>query len=148
MPVYTMIRKAVETDIESIIAIDSIAQRELARRHFIRRSVLEENCYVHLAENGAFPAKVVGYGVLTYTFYDFGMIDMVKIAEDQQRKGFGSALMHHMESICRTDKLFTSTNESNAPMQAMLAKLGYQPSGVIFNLDPGDPELVFFKQIR
>ena len=41
-------------------------------------------------------------------------------------------------------KLFTSTNQSNTPMQALLALLGYVRSGVIDNLDPGDPELVYF----
>ena len=44
-------------------------------------------------------------------------------------------------------KLFTSTNRSNAPMQSLLAKLGYRPSGVIENLDEGDPELVYMKHV-
>jgi hypothetical protein len=30
-------------------------------------------------------------------------------------------------------------------MRAMLARLSYEPSGIIHNLDPGDPELVFVK---
>jgi hypothetical protein len=33
-------------------------------------------------------------------------------------------------------------------MQSLLAKLGYVPSGIIYNLDEGDPELVYFKQLR
>ena len=41
-----------------------------------------------------------------------------------------------------------ATNLSNLPMQALLAKLNYQLSGVIHNLDEGDPELVFFKRVR
>jgi len=57
-------------------------------------------------------------------------------------------LVRHVEQECRTPKLFTSTNESNAPMRALLAKLGFSPSGVIENLDEGDPELVFFKRLR
>jgi len=43
------------------------------------------------------------------------------------------------------DRVFTSTNESNAPMRALLGQCGYKPSGSIDNLDPGDPELVFVK---
>jgi hypothetical protein len=35
--------------------------------------------------------------------------------------------------------LFASTNESNVPMQALLDSLGYVQSGIINNLDPGDP---------
>jgi hypothetical protein len=32
-------------------------------------------------------------------------------------------------------------------MQSLLAKLNYVPSGVIHNLDAGDPELVYFKRL-
>ncbi|MEO0538637.1 MAG: GNAT family N-acetyltransferase, partial [Cyanobacteria bacterium P01_A01_bin.123] len=42
---------------------------------------------------------------------------------------------------------FTSTNESNLLMQALMAKLRYIPSGIINNLDEGDPELVYFKRL-
>jgi ribosomal protein S18 acetylase RimI-like enzyme len=72
---------------------------------------------------------------------------MVYIDSDHRRRGVGTALIRHMESQCRTAKLFTSTNESNLEMQSLLAKLGYQPSGVIHNLDEGDPELVYFKEM-
>ncbi len=52
--------------------------------------------------------------------------------------------MREIERRCRTAKLFTSTNESNIPMQALLRSLGYVPSTVIHQFDPGDPELVYF----
>lgn len=56
--------------------------------------------------------------------------------------------MQALERRCATPKLFTSTNVSNLPMQALLRKLGYHESGIIFNLDPGDPELVYWKVLR
>jgi hypothetical protein len=34
---------------------------------------------------------------------------------------------------------------SNTPMRELLSQLGYQSSGVVENLDPGDPELIFMK---
>jgi len=49
---------------------------------------------------------------------------------------------------CRTPKLFTSTNQSNVPMQGLLATLEFARSGLIENLDDGDPELVYFKRLR
>jgi len=143
-----MIRKAVESDIGSIHAIDTIAQRDRAREDFIRRSVADGNCWVLVASDSKSTAEVAGYGVLNYSFYDCGLIDMLMVRPDRRRHGYGSELIRHMELECRTEKLFTSTNESNAPMQALLAKLGYQPSGIIYNLDDGDPELVYFKQLR
>jgi hypothetical protein len=33
-------------------------------------------------------------------------------------------------------------------MQRLLATLGFNRSGLIENLDEGDPELVYFKQLR
>jgi ribosomal protein S18 acetylase RimI-like enzyme len=63
-----------------------------------------------------------------------------------RRQNYGAALMNHMETNCLTEKIFTSTNLSNVPMQGLLAKLGYRLSGVIHNLnDDDDPELVYCK---
>jgi hypothetical protein len=50
-----------------------------------------------------------------------------------------------MEQRCTTPKVFTSTNQSNTPMQGLLGKCGFSPSGVIENLDEGDPELLFMR---
>ena len=72
---------------------------------------------------------------------------MLYIHQDYRRNGVGAALMKHMESECRTEKLFTSTNQSNIPMQRLLAKLEYKPSGKVENLDEGDPELIYFKKL-
>ena len=137
------IRLAVEDDIDVLCSFDLIAQREEERRVFIRREVLDGNCYVAVADGPA-----IGYGVLNYTFYYNGCIDMLYVNSDHRRSGAGTALMRHMESICRTPKLFTSSNLSNLPMQSLLAKLGYELSGLIHNLDEGDPEIVYFKLLR
>jgi hypothetical protein len=55
--------------------------------------------------------------------------------------------MRHLERICPSEKLFTSTNESNMPMQRLCEKLGFVRSGWIDNLDDGDPEIIFFKRL-
>jgi GNAT superfamily N-acetyltransferase len=70
------------------------------------------------------------------------------IHPDHRRQGGGSTMMGYLESICRTAKIFTSTNLSNLPMQSLLAKLGYKLSGVIHNLDEDDPELVYVKFLK
>ena len=137
------IRPAVETDIDALCSFDLIAQRENERREFIRRVVTSGECYVAVADE-----KVIGYGVLNYTFYYVGCIDMLYIHSDHRRSGAGAALLQHLESLCKTPKLFTSTNLSNLPMQSLLAKLDYVLSGVIHNLDEDDPEIVYFKRLR
>ena len=138
-----MIRTAVDSDIQELCALDDVARREDERREFIRREVVSGNCFVAVIDG-----TVVGYGVLNYTFYNNGWIDMLYIHSDHRRRGVGTDLIRYMESQCRTPKLFTSTNQSNLSMQSLLAKLGYESSGVIHNLDEGDPEIVYFKRLK
>lgn len=137
------VRQAIKTDIQPICSFDHLAiNNQENRREFIARSVEDGTC--HVAE---IDEKVVGYTVLKYTFFSNGMIDMLYIHPDYRRKKIGMKLIEHVESICKTVKLFTSTNQSNLPMQGLLNKLGYVPSGFIDNLDEGDPEIVYFKHL-
>jgi GNAT superfamily N-acetyltransferase len=135
--------RAVEADIDSLCSLDLIAREQNERRQFIRREVVSGNCFVAVKNE-----TVVGYGVLNYTFHHNGCIDMLYVDSDHRRCGAGTALIKQMESLCKTPKLFTSTNLSNLPMQSLLTKLGYVLSGVIHNLDEGDPEIVYFKRLR
>jgi len=141
------IRLAKQGDIEEIIKFDHIARimSRKDRRDFIKRSVLNKRCYVAVIEG-----KPVGYTVLQYDFWGFGggFISMLLVHEDFRRRGIGSELMRYVEEACTKEKLFTSTNQSNKPMQNLLKKLRYQKSGIIHNLDPGDPELIYFKKIK
>ena len=72
----------------------------------------------------------------------------VVVRPERRRRGVASALIRAVEAASPTPKLFTSTNRSNTAMQAVCASLGFVPSGVIDNLDDGDPELVYFKRVR
>lgn len=137
------IRPAVAADVNTLCELDHIAQQDKQRCVFIEHCVQAGNCHVIETRH-----RVVGYAVLGYTFYGQGFVSMLYIHPDYRRQGAGVALMRHMESICRTSKLFTSTNLSNLPMQSLLAKLGYRLSGVIHHLDEGDPELVYVKFLR
>ena len=137
------IRPANESDVEALCALDLIAVREKERREFIERSVAANICYVAVAGN-----EVIGYGVLDYSFFRSGSIDMLYVHSNHRRRGAGVALLRHLESLCETPKLFVTTNLSNLTMQSLLVKLDYVLSGIIHNLDEGDPELVYFKRLR
>ena len=140
------IRLAKQGDIEEIVKFDHVARirSRQDRRDFIKRSVLNKKCYVAVIEG-----KPVGYTVLQYDFWDFGggFISILLVHEDFRRRGIGSELVEYVEGICKKEKLFTSTNQSNKAMQSLLEKLKYKKSGIIHNLDPGDPELIYFKKI-
>ena len=137
------IRPAVESDAEILCSFDHIALVGSERREFIRREIAAGTYFVAVLDQ-----EVIGYGVLNYTFFHLGWIDMLYVRNEYQRRGAGEMLLRYLESLCKTDKLFTSTNLSNLRMQTLLAKLGYELSGVIHNLDEGDPEIVYYKRLR
>jgi len=138
------LRRANNEDIQPICSFDQIAiNNEENRRDFIAKSIESGVCFV-----AEIDGKVVGYTVFDYTFYSNGMIDMLYIYPEHRRQGIGTKLVKHVELICKTEKLFTSTNQSNLPMQRLLNKLGYVASGFIDNLDEDDPEIVYFKRVK
>ena len=137
------LRPANALDIEALSVIDGLAQTSTHRRDFITRSVAHGNCTVIVAPGG----QAAGYGVLDHSFFENGFVTMLYVEPAQRRQGAGLLLMRHLEGLCQTPKLFTSTNLSNLPMQALLAKAGYRLSGVIHDLDENDPELVYVKYL-
>jgi N-acetylglutamate synthase-like GNAT family acetyltransferase len=138
-----IIRKATEADIPNIIAIDHIAVEENDRKQHIKKWTLEGNTVIALDD-----ADLIGYAALEYTFFSQGFIAMLIVKPSNRRKGVGTSLISHLEINCKTSKLFTSTNESNKPMQELMVKMEYQPSGTVYNLDEGDPELFYFKPLK
>jgi ribosomal protein S18 acetylase RimI-like enzyme len=142
LDISMQIRSATFDDLGEIISFDRVAQSHASRVDFIKNSIERHEAYVSIKES-----TVVGYVVLDYSFYSNGFISMLYIAEGKRHRGYGSGLIEYVESICKTSKVFTSTNESNVNMQALLEKLGYEKSGWIDNLDEGDPEIIYFKRL-
>jgi ribosomal protein S18 acetylase RimI-like enzyme len=90
---------------------------------------------------------LAGFGILEQTFYRQGFIGLLIVHPDYRRRGVVTALIHRIESICPTEKLFTSTNESNVIAQKTYEALGFIRSGYIENLDENDPEIIYFKRL-
>ena len=136
------IRQATKADVSAICSFNHIGQQGHNRKRFITDAVCAGRCSLAIVEG-----QVVGYVVLEYTFYGCGFISLLCVHSNFRRRRVGSELIKHAETICQTEKLFISTNQSNIPMQSLLGKLAYARSGVIENLDEGDPELVYFKRL-
>ncbi len=136
------IRLAALDDIGKICAIDARVPDDPGRQPFIERSVASGDCYV--AADGD---TIQGYAVFDHSFFEQPFVSMLNVDATQRRRGIGAALMGRIESICPGEKLFTSTNESNTPMQRLCEQLGFTRSGQIENLDEGDPEIVYFKRL-
>lgn len=130
-------------DFENILGLDESVYGFRTRGKFIAGSILKDECFKASA-NG----QIVGFIILNYTFYENGFIGLLIVDNSYRRMKVGKRLMDYAESKCTAEKLFTSTNRSNLPMQGLLSSCGYIRSGYIDNLDEGDPELVFYKRIK
>jgi len=134
------VRLAGTRDRRAFVEVDPGVANDLARREIVDSAIAARMCWI--AERIKRP---VGYGILSRKFFSRDFIELLYVAEEERRKGVGVAILKSIESTVTSDRIFTSTNSSNAPMRALLELSGYQPSGTIENLDPGDPELVFVK---
>jgi ribosomal protein S18 acetylase RimI-like enzyme len=138
MKAAVLTRDATASDIETLLALDEIARTDADRSAFIRNAVAGGTCLVAEHEG-----RVVGYGVLDHAFFGHGFVSMLYVAASRRRQGVGGVLLRALARRCTTAKLFTSTNASNEPMQRLLVRSGFARSGIIHNLDPGDPEFVY-----
>ena len=136
------IRKATASDHAELITFAFPVGDEGREQHLLS-DINKGAC--HLAEDRG---AVLGFIVLDRSFFGHSFVRLLLVHPDHRRQGVGRALMQHVESICCTEKLFVSTNRSNIPMQELCDSLGYVPSGVVENLDEGDPELFFFKKLK
>jgi GNAT superfamily N-acetyltransferase len=134
------VRLGATRDRKGIAACDARITADLHRRELVDAAIAARHCWVAEREGA-----VCGYGILTTNFFGRDFVELLHVAESARRKGAGDTILAAIEHARQGDRLFTSTNESNAPMRALLGQRDYQPSGAITNLDPGDPELVFVK---
>ena len=136
------IRDATSSDLDAMYAVDHMATEEGSRRQHIRDWVASGQAIVAVVDG-----EICGYAALEYTFFGCGFITMLMVRKESRRKGVATALVTQLHERCETEKLFTSTNESNKPMQAFMQAMSYEPSGTVYNLDEGDPELFYLKRI-
>ena len=138
-----MISTAVINDLSEILEIETSIIGHKNREQMIREFVESDKCIIS-KNNG----KTVGYLIFSHNFFDNNFIELLMINPKFQNKGIASSLIRHYEKIIGNGKIFTSTNSSNQKMINLLKKLNFVGSGIIYNLDDDDPELVFFKNIE
>jgi ribosomal protein S18 acetylase RimI-like enzyme len=109
---------------------------------FIRHALGTKECLV-----AEIDGAIAGFAVWDRGFYARPFLWMLGVDPHHQHEGIASALIEHVESLNGGHALYTSTNESNATMQGLLAKRGFEPVGRLENLDPGDPEVFYCKRL-
>ena len=137
------IRDATSSDLGAMYAVDPMATEDGSRRQHIRDWVATGQTIVAVVDG-----EICGYAALEYSFFGCGFLAMLIVRKENRRKGVATALVTQLQQRCETEKLFTSTNESNKAMQALMQAMSYEPSGIVYNLDEGDPELFYLKRIE
>jgi len=136
------VRLAAPTDIAGLRFIDPLLRADPDRAEKVQLAVEQARCLA------AFDAEdVAGYAVLNDHFLGQAFVELLMVGPACQRQGIGTLLLREAERACGRQKLFTSCNRSNLPAQCLFEKCGFQRSGQIYNLDEGDPELVYFKAL-
>jgi GNAT superfamily N-acetyltransferase len=131
------IRAATPSDLPGLVAI--MAGTPWEKTAFIRAAILnDEACVV---DEGAGP---VAFIVWNREFFGRPFVWLVAVTPAARRTGLAGRLFARVEAACAAERIYTSTNESNAAMHALLLQRGYASRGVV-DLDPGDPEIFYSK---
>ncbi|MGA8533908.1 MAG: GNAT family N-acetyltransferase [Candidatus Tumulicola sp.] len=109
---------------------------------FIRHALGTKECLVAEVDGA-----LAGFAVWDRDFYARPFLWMLGVDPAHQHRGVASELIAHVERLNAGYGVYTSTNESNGVMQHLLTDRGFVPVGRLDNLDPGDPEIFFYKKL-
>ena len=135
------VRKAEPSDYLALVGIDQYASSHFERAASINEALAKGECFT--AESDG---ELIGYVVLNYTFFGFGFVPVLVVVPGHRRRGVGLRLLREAQARCTSQKLFTSANASNEAAQSLFRRAGFIRSGIIENLDAGDPEIVYFTE--
>jgi ribosomal protein S18 acetylase RimI-like enzyme len=128
------------TDLNGIVQVDRQVIGNTSRKDFIEKAI-KQGCCILVKEN----EDVAGFLIYDTHFFGCTFISLVIVSPAKRRKGYASQLMNYLVRIAPTDKIFSSTNRSNVSMQKVFEANGFVESGIVENLDEGDPEIIYFK---
>jgi ribosomal protein S18 acetylase RimI-like enzyme len=138
----TIIERASSGDFEHICALDETVHQRPPRRRLIGEACAQGRVAVARVDD-----VIRGFVIFDESFFEQFYVSLLIVHPEFRRRGLATALMRAAELDCQTGKLFTSTNQSNIPMQQLCERLGFVKSGYIENLDEGDPEMIYVKML-
>ena len=136
------IKKAVTSDLPRLVDFDQIAEVGHGRIEEIKTAIVRGACWVFSDAGVAH-----GYAILQNDFFGYPFVRLVYVSDQHRRKGVASRLIRHLETVCGADRMFISASEHNAPMAALMERLGYQQCGEVHGVDDKAVENVFLKRL-
>ena len=135
------VRCARAEDVERLCAIDGAdSSGGVGRRTLIESAVAAAHCLVLASDT-----EIIAFSItVPEAFFGRDFVELLQVDERYRRAGVGSKLLRHTVELAKTPRVFTSTNQSNHPMRALLEVGGWHLSGELDGLDEGDTELVYF----
>jgi ribosomal protein S18 acetylase RimI-like enzyme len=141
-PPVALTRRARSHDERAVLTLDAKASAgDRERQEVLRKAIRGGQCIVYERDGDVLGVLVVK----PRHFYGRDFIDLLFVSSDARRQGVGRALIRAAVESASTPRVFTSTNQSNTAMQALLRSEGWSPSGELVGLDEGDPELVYYR---
>jgi ribosomal protein S18 acetylase RimI-like enzyme len=128
-------------DLDKLVAIDREVIGNASRRGMIKRAVENGQCLIAKEEE-----EIAGFLIHDTSFFECAFISLIIVSPSKRRRGIASMLMDEMVKSSATEKVFSSTNQSNADMHKVFHSNGFVESGIVENLDDGDPEVIYFKK--
>jgi GNAT superfamily N-acetyltransferase len=132
------VRKAELADRDAIVGIDRGIDHH--RRAQVVTAIKSGHCLV-LDDGDGIKGFVV---TRPKAFFGRDLVGLLMVDAQRRRTGVGRRLLQAAVRAASTNRVFISTNRSNAPMQALLAREQWSLSGEVSGLDEGDPELVYY----
>lgn len=138
--INVLIEAAKPTDFDEILSLQkTVSGSDLDMRTF--NEALQRGDCVVARENG----KIAGFALVGTWFFGRPFLSLIAVSADRRRSGIATKLIGHVLTRSRYG-LFTSTNRTNVAGQRLFEKLGFERSGIVENIDEGDPELVYYKK--
>ena len=143
---HVSVRTATSADLPAVLRMDGRASSDDAERSaYLAECLRSEHCLVACGPGATDEHGVIGLTVLRQGhFFSRDFIDYLWVQAEHRREGIGSTLLQACVAEATSTRVFTSTNQSNRPMQELLAARGWLFSGRLQGLNERDPELVYF----
>ncbi|MGN1400647.1 MAG: GNAT family N-acetyltransferase [Bacillus sp. (in: firmicutes)] len=131
---------AQRSDTDEITELDRKVIGDASRRILIEEAIKHGRCVI-VKDNGA----IAGFSIYDTHFLGYTFISLIVVSPSKRRQGHASRMLTYLVHCASTNKVFSSTNRSNRHMQKVFEASGFIKSGIVENIDEGDPEIIYFK---